>query len=148
MAADTQYTLKTYLEALWSAYGIDMKPGKYAAPDGSSDDTFALYVVIPNRNYFQPYIHEDNMQIRVFAKSYVNLSKMMNDAVDALNKENAQFDLSNNTPHSIFTDFKSAGAILHEITCRSSGLDQNEFFEGTEYYLATLDIMYSYVIGA
>lgn len=149
MAKNAQYILKEYLEALWLSYGIELKPGKYAAPEGTSDDSFAVYSVVSNRNYFQPYIHEDNMQVRVYHTLYDSISDIVNLAVDALNHENAQVDLDTKSTRQLFADFKAEGFNLLETSCRASGLDQNEFIEGSEYYFATLDIMCSYVnVGA
>lgn len=147
MATAAQYTLKTYLEALWAPYSVSMVPGKYIPGDQVGADMVVAYSVIPNRNYLMPYIHEDNMQIRIYHKNYNTISNIINDALDALNRENARMDLDTHDDTLVFTTFRDAGFTLNETSCRASSIDQNEFIEGTEYFFATIDIMYEYVVG-
>ena len=156
MSTDTQYILKEHLEGLWTAMGhsIEMTPGRYAP--STSDESYAIYLVVPNRDYVQPHIHEDNMQIRIFHTSYDTLSKLINAALDDLNYENPQVVWNPNNSQvsggavpqverTIFTKFNDEDFKLQEISCRGTGIDQNEFIEGTEHFFGALDILYRYV---
>ena len=129
--------IKTLVNPLVSPDAIEFHPGNWA-PEGS-DDTFATYEYVQNRDFSQPYIHLDNLSIKLYHTSYVKLKELVGVIQGRLNLENVHDNPA------LVAAGKFEGIIFHDIVVRVGSTAQNSFVESTEYYYDALDILLQYV---
>jgi hypothetical protein len=117
---------------------ITFHPVKYA-PSGT-DNTFAIYRVIKNTDYDQPYIKYDNMRFKIYHPIYETTLLMQSSLHASLNNENV-------SDNSELTDLAAlSGVKLLEVVCRVGEVGQSEFAEGDNRYNVDFDITLRYVI--
>lgn len=121
-----------------TAYGVHCPfyPGRFAATSGN-DAINAVYMIIPNNDYTQPYIHLDAMRIELNHSKFLKLQAGL-DAILALNKENP-WDVTG-----LPALMAGEGFRLHDLIVRVSNVNPNDFIEGTDYFTGVVDILVHY----
>lgn len=128
-------------EAVSDALSIDLdfRPGRYSADNASAIDGIVAYSVVPNLDYGQPYILRDAIHWDVHHTRILVLNDILTLMLTKLNNENP-YDNSD-----LIDAFSTAGFRPLDVICRVSKVQNNDFIEGTDYYVAAVDILVEYV---
>lgn len=137
------YVLKERIETIanmiFAPDVLLLSPGKWSADNVTELNATGYYIVVPNLDYGQPYISTNAMHVSIFHTEYDKLSRAINAILGDLNRENPH---NNNV---LYAAAKAEGYLLHDIVAKTHRLDANDFIEGTDYYVAGLDILVQYV---
>jgi hypothetical protein len=112
---------------------IKLYPGKNA-PEGAGT-LFGTYDYIQNRDYQQPYIHLDNITLRITSPNYGVLQQM----VETLLNLNAEHPLDG-----VGATLRTQDIYLQDLVVRTAAGTSNEFVESTDYHTQTFDILLQY----
>lgn len=141
MSVRAAYIMNDYLKSIINPVvapdTIDFHPGDYA-PE-AEDHTFATYSYVANRDFEQPYIHLDGLQVKIHHSSYMKLKEMIDKILAHLSLEN---------PHdnpALIAAGAAEGIKWHDVVVRVATTDKNQFIESTDYYFDVLDILLQYV---
>ena len=141
MAARAAYMLIDYIETLINPVvapdSISFHPGNWA-PTGT-DNTFATYKYVANRDFTQPYLHLDNLTVKLHHTNYMTMKSM----IDAIYRKLSLENIYDNP--ALMAAGMSEGIKLHDVVVRTAATDQNSFVDSTEYFYDTLDILFQYV---
>lgn len=128
--------LESIINPLVAPDSISFHPGKWAPEE--TDDTFAVYKYVPNRDYSQPYIHMDSLNVRIYHTNYMKLKEISDLILSKLNSENIH-----DNPDLVSLG-KAEGVWFQETVARVADSSQNSFVESTEYYYDVIDILLQY----
>lgn len=129
--------LKSVVDPMVTPDSISFHPGDWA-PEGT-DNSFATYKYIPNKDYQQPYINLDNLQVKLHHTSYMKLKDMTAKILRLCNHENPWQN------QAIMALGDAEDIRFQDIVVRVATSDQNSFVESTEYFYDVLDILLQYV---
>lgn len=126
--------LESVMNAVVTPDDISLHPGRWS-PEGT-DNTFGTFTVIPNRDYQQPYIHMDAVNLTIYHTNYGTLMAL-SEALLGLNQEG---------PHALdfYEALRAAKVYTQELVIRTSGATHNSFIESTEYHALHFDILFQY----
>lgn len=136
------YVIKERVEAIangiFSPDVLVLRPGKWSADNVENLRATGYYTVVPNLDYAQPYLSMDAMHVAIFHTEFDKLSGACYAILRHLNVENPH-DLG-----SLYTAAKAEGYLLHDVNALVRKLDANDFIEGSDYYVAYIDILIQY----
>lgn len=129
--------LKTKIEELIAPDTFNFYPGKWA--EDSEDFSVGVYRVDQNLDYSQPYIKVDALTITLYHKSFDSLQRIISLINSELNNENVQDN------HELYAAGVAENIRYQDIVCRAGQNTNNQFIEGTEYFVGNVDILLQYV---
>lgn len=129
--------LKKKIEDMIAPDTFNFYPGKWA--DDSEDFSVGVYRVDQNADYTQPYINVDAITLTLFHPKFDSLQKIISVINKELNNENIQ-----DNPE-LYAAGLSENIRFQDVVCRAGQNTNNQFIEGTEYFVGNADILIQYV---
>ncbi len=129
--------IKQQVDQMIAPDTLTMHPGRFAAQ--TSDISSATYNVRLGVNFGQPYVSTDAISLTIYHQEYHTLQRILGHLVTKLNPEHAK---ENPALYSSGIDEDVKFLMIAAVVGRQ---DNSAFIEGTEYFVATIDILIEYV---
>jgi hypothetical protein len=141
MGVEAAYIVKERIESIAGtsmSQVVVLRPGKWSADNQTNLDGVGFYTVVLNLDYNQPYIRTDAMHVELFHTEFDKLQRAVDAVLRDLNREN----MHENT--ALYAAGKAEGVYFQDVVARVNRNDVNDFIEGTDYFIAAMDILLQY----
>ncbi len=130
--------IETIANVIFNPHILKLKPGR-SSPDNNRDVVAkGYYIIVPNLDYDQPYIHTDAMQVTLFHTNYLQFNMVLTAIIRDLNQENPHQNVE------LYTAAKDEGYLLKDVVAAVGRVESDDFIDGTTYFVATINILASY----